>query len=74
MRDAFVQLSYLAAGALFIQYVPDLASDYVSKAPGAPSVAYAIILIIVVLLMPFGLTGLIRKTTRPLTDRLFRGS
>ena len=64
----------IAAGALFIQYVPDLASDYVSKAPGAPSVAYAIILIIVVLLMPFGLTGLIRKATRPLTDRLFRGS
>ena len=63
----------IAAGALFIQYVPDLASKYVSKAPGAPSVAYAIILIIVVLLMPFGLTGLIRKTTRPLTDRLFRG-
>jgi branched-chain amino acid transport system permease protein len=64
----------IAAGALFIQYVPDLASKYVSKAPGAPSVAYAVVLIVVVLLLPFGLTGLIRKTTRPLTDRLFRGS
>ena len=64
----------IVAGALFIQYVPDLASKYVSKAPGAPSVAYAIILIVVVVLMPFGLTGLIRKTTRPLTDRLFRRS
>lgn len=64
----------IAAGALFIQYVPDLASKYVSKAPGAPSVAYAIVLIVVVVLLPFGLTGLIRKTTRPLTDRLFRGS
>jgi branched-chain amino acid transport system permease protein len=64
----------IAAGALFIQYVPDLASKYVSKAPGAPSVAYAIVLILVVVLMPFGLTGLIRKTTKPLTDRLFRGS
>jgi branched-chain amino acid transport system permease protein len=64
----------ILAGALFIQYVPDLASKYVSKAPGAPSVAYAVVLIVVVLLMPFGLTGLIRKTTRPLTDRLFRGS
>ena len=64
----------ILAGALFIQYVPTLASKYVSKAPGAPSVAYAIVLIIVVILMPFGLTGLIRKTTRPLTDRLFRRS
>jgi branched-chain amino acid transport system permease protein len=64
----------ILGGALFIQYVPTLASKYVSKAPGAPSVAYAIVLIVVVILMPFGLTGLIRKTTRPLTDRLFRRS
>ncbi len=64
----------ILAGALFLQYVPDLASKYVSKAPGAPSVAYAVILIIVVILLPFGLTGLIRKASRPLTDRLFRGS
>ncbi len=64
----------IVAGALFIQYVPDLASKYVSKAPGAPSVAYAIVLIVVVILLPFGLTGLIRKASRPLTDRLFRGS
>ena len=64
----------ILAGALFIQYVPTLASKYVSKAPGAPSVAYAIVLIVVVILLPFGLTGLIRKTTRPLTDRLFRRS
>jgi branched-chain amino acid transport system permease protein len=64
----------ILAGALFLQYVPTLASNYVSKAPGAPSVAYAIVLIVVVILLPFGLTGLIRKTTRPLTDRLFRRS
>jgi branched-chain amino acid transport system permease protein len=64
----------ILAGALFIQYVPDLASKYVSKAPGAPSVAYAIVLILVVVLLPFGLTGLVRRVTRPLTDRLFRGS
>ena len=64
----------ILAGALFVQYVPDLASKYVSKAPGAPSVAYAVILIVVVILLPFGLTGLVRRATRPLTDRLFRGS
>jgi branched-chain amino acid transport system permease protein len=63
----------ILAGALFLQYAPDLASRVTDK-PGAPSVVYAIVLIIVVVLMPFGLTGLIRKTTRPLTDRLFRGS
>jgi branched-chain amino acid transport system permease protein len=64
----------ILAGALFLQYVPHLASKYVSNAPGAPSVAYAVILIIVVILLPFGLTGLVRKVSRPLTDRLFRGS
>jgi branched-chain amino acid transport system permease protein len=64
----------ILAGALFIQYMPNLASNYVSNAPGAPSVAYAIVLILVVVLMPFGLTGLVRRVTRPLTDRLFRGS
>ena len=63
----------ILAGALFLQYAPDLASRVTDK-PGAPSVVYAIVLIIVVVLMPFGLTGLIRKTTRSLTDRLFRGS
>jgi len=64
----------ILAGALFLQYVPELAAKYVSKAPGAPSVAYAVILIIVVVLMPFGLTGLVRRASRPLTDRMFRGS
>jgi branched-chain amino acid transport system permease protein len=64
----------ILAGALFLQYVPELAAKYVSKAPGAPSVAYAVILIIVVTLMPFGLTGLIRRASRPLTDRMLRRS
>ena len=64
----------IVAGALFIQYVPSLSADWVSKAPGAPDVAFAVVLIVVVILLPFGLTGLIRRASRPLTDRLFRRS
>jgi branched-chain amino acid transport system permease protein len=45
-------------GALFIQFVPDLADD-VSKA--APSAVYGIVLIVSVYLMPFGVAGLLRK-------------
>jgi branched-chain amino acid transport system permease protein len=64
----------IAAGALFIQYLPFLSERFVSKSPGAPSVAYGVILIIVVLLLPFGAAGLLRKLGRPLTNRLFRRS
>ena len=63
----------LGPGALFVQYAPALAGK-ISGSPGAPSVAYGVILIAVVLLLPFGLGGLVRRTFRPLTDRLFRGS
>jgi len=64
----------IAAGALFIQYLPFLSERFVSKSPGAPSVAYGVILIIVVLLLPFGAAGLLRKIGQPLTNRLFRRS
>jgi branched-chain amino acid transport system permease protein len=64
----------LAAGALFIQYLPDLSGRFVSNSPGAPSVAYGVILIAVVLVLPFGFAGLVRRLGRPLTNRLFRES
>jgi branched-chain amino acid transport system permease protein len=63
----------LAAGALFIQYLPDLA-QHVSKSPGAPSVIYGVVLIAVVLLLPTGVGGLVRKVAAPLTNRASRGS
>ncbi len=63
----------IALGALFIQYLPTL-SGHISKSPGAPSVAYGVILILVVLLLPFGAGGLLRRIGQPLTNRLFRRS
>jgi branched-chain amino acid transport system permease protein len=64
----------IAVGALFIQYLPFLSERFVSKSPGAPSVAYGVILIVIVLLLPFGVAGLLRKIGQPLTNRLFRRS
>jgi branched-chain amino acid transport system permease protein len=45
-------------GALFIQFVPNLADD-VSKA--APSAVYGVVLIVCVYLMPYGVAGLLKK-------------
>jgi branched-chain amino acid transport system permease protein len=64
----------LAAGALFVQYLPNLSARFVSNSAGAPSVAYGVILIAVVLVVPFGVAGLVRRLGRPLTNRLFRES
>ena len=50
-------------GALFIQFVPDLA-DYVSKA--APSAVYGVVLIVSIYLMPRGVAGSLRRlVTQP---------
>lgn len=55
-------------GALFIQFVPNLA-DAVSKA--APSAVYGIVLILFVYLMPRGVAGLVRRiSTSALAARL----
>ena len=48
-------------GALFIQFVPNLADD-VSKA--APSAVYGVVLILSVYLMPRGVAGLVRRRRR----------
>ena len=47
-------------GAAFVQYLPDLAQQ-VTKRPGAPSVVYGIVVIVVMLLLPSGLGGLLRR-------------
>jgi branched-chain amino acid transport system permease protein len=54
-------------GALFIQFVPNLADD-VSKA--APSAVYGVMLIVSVYLMPYGVAGLVRKVTAKAKGRL----
>ncbi len=66
-------LAGLAVGAVFIQYLPDL-SQQVSKSPGAPSVIYGVVLIVVMLILPTGAGGLVKKIGEPLTNWLFRGS
>ena len=56
------------AGAAFIQYLPDLAQQ-VTKRPGAPAVVYGVVLIVVMLVLPAGLGGLVRRGGA-LTSRL----
>jgi branched-chain amino acid transport system permease protein len=66
-------LAGLAVGAVFIQYLPDL-SQQISKSPGAPSVIYGVVLIAVILILPTGAGGLVKKIADPLTNWLSRGS
>jgi branched-chain amino acid transport system permease protein len=54
-------------GALFIQFVPNLADD-VSKA--APSAVYGVVLILSVYLMPRGVAGLVRRVAGLFAARL----
>jgi branched-chain amino acid transport system permease protein len=63
----------IALGALFVQYLPTL-SQNISKSPGAPSVAYGVTLILVLLILPTGAAGLVKRIGSPLTNRLFRRS
>jgi branched-chain amino acid transport system permease protein len=60
----------LIAGAAFLVYVPQLA-ERISNAPGAPGVLYGAALILVMLVLPTGLGGLLRRALTPLTTRLY---
>jgi branched-chain amino acid transport system permease protein len=66
-------LSGLVLGALFLQYLPDL-SERVSKAPGAPSVVYGAVIVLVMIALPGGAGGLLRRLSDPLTTRLYTRS
>jgi branched-chain amino acid transport system permease protein len=50
----------LIAGAIFIQFLPLWAQE-VSKSPGAPSVVYGALLILVMFLLPGGFAGLLAR-------------
>ena len=52
----------LVFGAIFIQFLP-LWAQGISNSPGAPAVVYGVILIAVMLLLPMGAAGLIRRLT-----------
>jgi ABC-type branched-subunit amino acid transport system permease subunit len=63
----------MALGALFIQFMPSWAGD-VSSAPGTPFVFFGAAIIVVMVLLPSGAGGLLRKLTGPLTSRLYTRS
>ncbi|RDI73723.1 ABC-type branched-chain amino acid transport system permease component [Gaiella occulta] len=53
-------LTGLVAGAVFIQFLP-LWAQSVSNSPGAPAVVYGVILIVVMLVLPGGFSGLLAR-------------
>jgi branched-chain amino acid transport system permease protein len=63
-------LAPLAAGAAFLVFLPQWAQD-VSKAPGVPGVIYGAVLIALMIVLPMGVGGLLRRLTGPLTSRLY---
>ena len=60
----------VVAGAAFIEFLPDLAL-HVSKAQGVPDAVYGAALVAIVLVLPTGLAGGLRRTLTPLTTRLY---
>ncbi len=59
----------LVAGAAFITFVDDVAEN-VSTAPGVPDTIYGLVLVLLVLLLPTGVAGGLRRLLSPLTSRL----
>ena len=60
----------MVLGALFVQYLPDL-STHVSTAEGAPDFIFGAAIIVVMLLLPTGVGGFLRRLAGPLTTRLY---
>jgi branched-chain amino acid transport system permease protein len=60
----------LVFGALFVQYLPTV-STHVSTRAGVPDFVYGAAIILVMILLPTGAGGLLRRLARPLTTRLY---
>ena len=60
----------MVVGAFFVEYLPDL-STRVSTAPGVPDFVYGAAIILVMIVLPTGAGGLLRRVARPLTTRLY---
>jgi branched-chain amino acid transport system permease protein len=60
----------MLVGALFVQYAPDL-STRISTAPGVPDAVYGAAIIVIMILLPTGAGGLLRRLARPLTTWLY---
>jgi branched-chain amino acid transport system permease protein len=70
-------------GAAFVQFVPEIsirllddfgAPESISKAQGVPDTVYGAALILIVLLLPTGFAGGLRRVFSPLTTRLYTRS
>jgi branched-chain amino acid transport system permease protein len=57
-------------GAAFVQFLPEVAV-HVSKAQGVPDTVYGAVLILIVLVLPSGAAGGLRRALTPLTSRLY---
>ena len=60
----------MVLGALFVEYLPDI-STRVSQKPGVPDFVYGLAIILVMILLPTGAGGLLKRLARPLTTRLY---
>ena len=60
----------MVLGALFVQYLPDL-STRISTAEGVPDAIYGAAIIAIMILLPTGAGGLIRRIAGPLTTWLY---
>jgi branched-chain amino acid transport system permease protein len=63
----------VAVGALFVTFLDDWVQK-VSDAPGAPDTFYGLALVLLVLLLPTGVAGGLRRLLTPLTTRLYTRS
>jgi branched-chain amino acid transport system permease protein len=59
----------LLAGAAFLTFVDDVAED-VSTASGVPDTVHGLVLVVLVLVLPTGVAGGLRRLFDPLTSRL----
>ncbi|MDQ2984305.1 MAG: branched-chain amino acid ABC transporter permease [Actinomycetota bacterium] len=66
-------LGGLALGALFVEFLPTWA-QHVSKAPGAPTFIFGVAIVLVIVTLPTGAGGLLRRLFGPLTTRLYTRS
>jgi branched-chain amino acid transport system permease protein len=79
-------LTGLIAGAALVYYLPSRAADVAGwanhlpgvsvdpKQPGIPSIVFGAVLILVMLILPTGAGGLVRRVLGPLTSRLYTRS
>ena len=62
-------LAPLVAGAAFVVYVPKLMEKLAGDEPGQSSIAFAVALILVMVVLPSGAGGLVRRVMGPFTTR-----